>query len=98
MFVTAVREAVLRGDADVAVHSLKDLPTAPAPGLRVAAYPPREDARDVLVARDGGTLATLPHGATVGTGSPRRAAQLRARAPTSTSSPSAATSTPACAR
>ena len=81
MFVSAVRDAVLRGDADVAVHSLKDLPTAPAEGLRLAAVPAREDARDVLVARDGGTVATLPAGATVGTGSPRRAAQLRALRP-----------------
>jgi hydroxymethylbilane synthase len=78
VFVSAVRDAVLRGDADVAVHSLKDLPTGEAEGLRLAAVPPREDARDVLVARDGGTVATLPAGATVGTGSPRRAAQLRA--------------------
>ncbi len=81
VFVSAVRDAVLRGDADVAVHSLKDLPTGPAQGLRLAAIPPREDARDVLVARDGGTVATLPVGATVGTGSPRRAAQLRALRP-----------------
>jgi hydroxymethylbilane synthase len=81
VFVSAVRDAVLRGDADVAVHSLKDLPTSPAEGLRLAAIPPREDARDVLVARDGGTVATLPVGATVGTGSPRRAAQLRALRP-----------------
>jgi hydroxymethylbilane synthase len=81
VFVTAVREAVLRGDADVAVHSLKDLPTGAAPGLRMIAVPPREDARDVLVARDGGTVATLRHGATVGTGSPRRAAQLLALRP-----------------
>lgn len=81
VFVSAVRDAVLRGDADVAVHSLKDLPTAPAEGLRLAAVPPREDARDVLVARDGGTVATLPAGASVGTGSPRRAAQLRALRP-----------------
>lgn len=81
VFVSAVRDAVLRGDADVAVHSLKDLPTGKAEGLRLAAVPPREDVRDVLVARDGGTVATLPAGATVGTGSPRRAAQLRALRP-----------------
>ncbi|MGD9954663.1 MAG: hydroxymethylbilane synthase [Candidatus Nanopelagicales bacterium] len=81
VFVSAVRDAVLRGDADVAVHSLKDLPTGDADGLRLAAIPPREDVRDVLVARDGGTVATLPAGATVGTGSPRRAAQLRALRP-----------------
>jgi hydroxymethylbilane synthase len=81
VFVTAVREAVLRGDADVAVHSLKDLPTAAAVGLMVVALPRREDARDVLVARDGGTVATLRRGASVGTGSPRRAAQLLALRP-----------------
>jgi hydroxymethylbilane synthase len=81
VFVTAVRDAVVRGDADVAVHSLKDLPTAAAEGLTVIAVPAREDARDVLVARDGGTVATLRQGATVGTGSPRRAAQLLALRP-----------------
>ena len=78
VFVTALREALLRGDVDFAVHSFKDLPTAPADGLVIAAVPPREDARDVLVARDGLTLGELPAGARVGTGSPRRTAQLRA--------------------
>jgi hydroxymethylbilane synthase len=78
VFVTALRERLLAGDVDFAVHSLKDLPTAPAPGLVVAAVPQREDPRDVLVARDRLTLAELPTGARVGTGSPRRAAQLRA--------------------
>ena len=81
VFVTAVREAVLRGDADVAVHSLKDLPTQPAEGLVVGAVPERQDPRDVLVARDGLTLDTLAPGARVGTGSPRRAAQLLALRP-----------------
>ena len=81
VFVTAVRDALLRGDADIAVHSIKDLPTAPAAGLVVAAIPPRQDPHDVLVARDGLTLATLPQGARVGTGSPRRAAQLLAARP-----------------
>ncbi|MFN8156455.1 MAG: hydroxymethylbilane synthase [Candidatus Nanopelagicales bacterium] len=81
VFVTAVREAVLRGEADVAVHSLKDLPTQPAEGLEIAAIPARQDPRDVLVARDGLTLETLPRGARVGTGSPRRAAQLLALRP-----------------
>jgi hydroxymethylbilane synthase len=81
VFVTAVRDALLRGDADIAVHSIKDLPTAPAPGLVVGAIPPRQDPHDVLVARDGLTLATLPQGARVGTGSPRRAAQLLAARP-----------------
>jgi hydroxymethylbilane synthase len=78
VFVTALREALLRGECDLAVHSYKDLPTAPADGLVVVAVPPREDPRDVLVARDGLTLGELPGGARVGTGSPRRAAQLRA--------------------
>ena len=81
VFVAAVREAVLRGDADIAVHSLKDLPTEPAPGLVIAAMPRREDPRDVLVTRDGSTVMTLPVGARVGTGSPRRAAQLLAARP-----------------
>jgi hydroxymethylbilane synthase len=78
VFVSRLREALLAGDVDLAVHSLKDLPTAPAPGLVLAAVPVREDPRDVLVARDGCPLADLPSGARVGTGSPRRAAQLRA--------------------
>jgi hydroxymethylbilane synthase len=78
VFVTALRERLLAGDVDLAVHSLKDLPTAPAPGLVVAAVPQREDARDVLVARSGRPLADLPAGTRIGTGSPRRAAQLRA--------------------
>ena len=78
VFVTALRKALLAGEIDVAVHSLKDLPVAPEPGLRIAAIPVREDARDALVARDGLTLAELPAGSVVGTGSPRRAAQLAA--------------------
>jgi hydroxymethylbilane synthase len=78
VFVSALREALLAGDIDVAVHSYKDLPTAPADGIVVAAVPAREDPRDVLVARDGLTLGELPAGARVGTGAPRRAAQLRA--------------------
>ena len=81
VFVTALREAVLDGRCDVAVHSLKDLPTGPALGLVLGAVPAREDPRDVLCARDGLTLATLPAGSRVGTGSPRRAAQLRAARP-----------------
>lgn len=81
VFVTALRDALLDGRCDVAVHSFKDLPTAPAPGLVVAAVPVRQDPRDALCARDGATLATLPAGASVGTGSPRRAAQLLAARP-----------------
>jgi hydroxymethylbilane synthase len=78
VFVGALREALLRGDVDVAVHSLKDLPTAPPEHIALAAVPVREDARDAVVARDGLTLGELPTGARVGTGSPRRAAQLHA--------------------
>ncbi|MDP3710854.1 MAG: hydroxymethylbilane synthase [Mycobacteriales bacterium] len=78
VFVTALRDALLRHEVDLAVHSYKDLPTAPAAGLVVAAVPPRQDPRDVLVASGGRTLGELPEGSRVGTGSPRRAAQLRA--------------------
>ncbi|MFE4252046.1 hydroxymethylbilane synthase [Streptomyces sp. NPDC056910] len=80
VFVVALREALLRGDVDFAVHSLKDLPTTPHPDLTLAAVPLRADPRDVLVARDGLTLAQLPKGARVGTGSPRRMSQLNAYA------------------
>ena len=78
VFVTALRDALLAGEIDLAVHSCKDLPTVPAPGLILAALPPREDPRDALVARDGLTLGELPAGSKVGTGAPRRVAQLRA--------------------
>src|SRR5207342_1845701 len=78
VFVSALREALLDGRIDVAVHSLKDLPTGPAAGLALAAVPLREDPRDVVVARDGLTLGELPAGARIGTGSPRRTAQLLA--------------------
>jgi hydroxymethylbilane synthase len=78
VFVSALRDALLRGDVDVAVHSLKDLPTAPHDDIALAAVPPREDPRDAVVARDGLTLGELPAGARLGTGSPRRAAQLHA--------------------
>jgi hydroxymethylbilane synthase len=76
VFASALREALLNGDCDAIVHSFKDLPTAHYPGLVVGATPRRADARDVLCARDGLTLETLPDGARVGTGSPRRVAQL----------------------
>jgi hydroxymethylbilane synthase len=78
VFVSALREALLRGEVDLAVHSLKDLPTGPAAGIALAAVPPRDDPRDALVARDGAKLADLLPGARIGTGSPRRAAQLLA--------------------
>lgn len=78
VFVGAVREAVTAGEVDIAVHSLKDLPTMPDTRVVLAAIPPREDPRDAVVARDGLTLDSLGAGARVGTGSPRRAAQIRA--------------------
>ncbi len=80
VFVTAVREALRTGLADIAVHSLKDLPTAPAPDFVMAAVPARADVRDALCSA-AGTLAELPPAATVGTGSPRRRAQLLAARP-----------------
>jgi hydroxymethylbilane synthase len=78
VFTSAVRDAVAGGTVDVAVHSYKDLPTAPDPRVSLAAVPTRADPRDALVARDGLTLGELPPGARVGTGSPRRRAQLDA--------------------
>ncbi|MDF3293119.1 hydroxymethylbilane synthase [Streptomyces silvisoli] len=80
VFVSALRDALLAGEVDFAVHSLKDLPTADPEGLVLAAVPTREDPRDVLVARDGLTFEQLPDGARVGTGSPRRMCQLNAHA------------------
>jgi hydroxymethylbilane synthase len=78
VFVSALREALLGGEVDLAVHSLKDLPAGAAPGITLAAVPPRDDPRDALAARDGAKLADLAAGARIGTGSPRRAAQLLA--------------------
>ncbi|MGW9308736.1 hydroxymethylbilane synthase [Saccharomonospora azurea] len=78
VFTSALRQALLDGEVDIAVHSYKDLPTAPQPGIALAAVSEREDPRDALVARDGLTLGELPPGSTVGTGSPRRMTQLRA--------------------
>jgi len=76
-FVAELEAALLRGEVDMAVHSLKDLPVRLAPGLALAAIPLRHDPRDALVSRHEGGLAGLPSGALVGTGSPRREAQLR---------------------
>jgi hydroxymethylbilane synthase len=76
VFVSRLREGLLGGEVDLAVHSLKDLPTADAEGITLAAVPERDDPRDALVAADGVKLADLPPGARIGTGSPRRAAQL----------------------
>jgi len=80
VFVTALREAVLKGEVDFAVHSLKDLPTGQPDELPLAAIPEREDPRDVIVARDALKFTDLPRGARIGTGSPRRTAQLNAYA------------------
>ena len=76
LFVSTLRQALLEGEVDVVVHSFKDLPSAPEPGIVVAAVPERVDARDVLVSRDGLRLADLPSGAVVGTSSPRRSAAI----------------------
>jgi hydroxymethylbilane synthase len=81
VFANALRDALLAGECDTVVHSLKDLPTAEIPGLTIAAVPKRADERDVVCARDGLTLETLPAGSRVGTGSPRRQAQLRSLYP-----------------
>lgn len=81
IFANALRDALLRGEVDLLVHSYKDLPTVVIAELSIAAVPPRADARDVLCSRDGLTLDELPAGAKVGTGSPRRRAQLAARRP-----------------
>jgi hydroxymethylbilane synthase len=81
VFATALRDALLADECDLIVHSLKDLPTGDHPGLVIGAVPKRADARDTLCARDGLTLETLPEGARVGTGSPRRVAQLKAKRP-----------------
>lgn len=77
VFAAALRVALRAGEIDLAVHSLKDLPVTPEPGLVIAAVPTREDVRDVLVSRDRLRLDDLPDGSRIGTGSPRRAAQLR---------------------
>ncbi|MFW0795217.1 hydroxymethylbilane synthase [Gordonia sp. CPCC 205515] len=78
VFTTAIRVALRNHEVDVAVHSYKDLPTAPESDLVIAATPPREDPRDALVSKGGMVLGELPPGSTVGTSAPRRAAQLRA--------------------
>ncbi|MFI5689858.1 hydroxymethylbilane synthase [Streptomyces sp. NPDC051636] len=82
VFVTALRDALLKGEVDFAVHSLKDLPTTQPEELALAAVPVREDPRDVIVARDALKFTDLPRGARIGTGSPRRMAQLNAYART----------------
>src|SRR5262247_3148349 len=78
LFVREIEEALRRKEIDLAVHSLKDLPAETPEGLTLGAYPPRADARDVLIAREAATLTTLGMGAVVGTSSPRRRAVLLA--------------------
>jgi hydroxymethylbilane synthase len=80
LFVKEIEDALLRGDAQIAVHSMKDLPATEPPGLVIAAVPLREDPRDALVSH-GKRLAELPRGARVGTASLRRSAQLQAMRP-----------------
>ena len=77
LFVTEIEEAMRAGRVQLAVHSAKDLPSVLPADMTIAAYPRRADPRDALVSRDGRTLGDLPHGARVGTSSPRRACQLR---------------------
>jgi hydroxymethylbilane synthase len=81
VFTQELEQALRAGEIDLAVHSLKDLPIEPAPGLALGAIGEREDARDVLIARGGQTFFQLPPGARLGTSSPRRAAQLLAARP-----------------
>jgi hydroxymethylbilane synthase len=81
MFVRRVEQALLNGHADLAVHSLKDIPSDQTAGLTIAAVPQRADVRDCLIAPEAATIDDLPHGALVGTSSPRRAAQLLQRRP-----------------
>src|SRR5260370_28705910 len=81
VFVKELEQALLDGRAELAVHSAKDLPTLPTPGLCLTAFLPRADARDVLIARPPATLLELPYGSRIGTGSPRRSAQIAAVRP-----------------
>ena len=81
LFIKEIEEALLAGEIDVAVHSLKDLPTEQPLGLALGAVPVREDARDVFIARDGQPLEKLPPGARIATSSLRRQTQLRAMRP-----------------
>jgi hydroxymethylbilane synthase len=78
VFTKAIEDALLAGTIDIAIHSLKDLPSEMTPGLILGAVPAREDVRDALVTRNGVSLSDLPAGARIGTGSGRRAVQLRA--------------------
>jgi hydroxymethylbilane synthase len=99
IFTKELDEALLDRRIDVAVHSLKDLSSEIAPGLRLAAVPVREDPRDVLISKNGVPLRALPRGARIGTGSPRRAGQLCAETSTRASGGCAkASGTRSCSR
>jgi len=81
VFVKELEQALLRNQIDIAVHSLKDMPTEIAPDLALAAVPPREDARDVLITASGLSLTELPPSSRLGTGSARRAVELLSQRP-----------------
>jgi hydroxymethylbilane synthase len=81
LFVKEIEQALLDGEIDMAVHSMKDMPWERQPGLVIGATPEREDPRDCLIMREGFSLATLPQGARIGTSSLRRSAQLKAYRP-----------------
>ena len=81
VFVSALRTALLAGEVDFVVHSMKDLPSEPADGIALAAVPVRQDPHDALVSKGGVALADLPQGARIGTSSPRRSARLLAVRP-----------------
>ena len=97
VFTSTLREALLRGDVDLVVHSGKDLPTAPVPGLQIAAFPAREDPRDALIWPSGTSLDTLPRGARIGTGSPGGRPCCAPPGASRRSCRCAATSAPGCA-
>ncbi|MFH1078695.1 MAG: hydroxymethylbilane synthase [Pseudomonadota bacterium] len=77
VFVKEIEDALLRGDVDIAVHSIKDVPAELPQGLHIGIVPEREDPRDVLIAKDNRKIETLPRGAHIGTGSLRRGMQMR---------------------
>ena len=81
LFVSALRKSLLDGDVDVIVHSMKDVPSYPEPGITLACVPDREDVRDALISRDGHSLDSLPTGSLVGTSSPRRQVSILAARP-----------------
>ncbi|MBU0781009.1 MAG: hydroxymethylbilane synthase, partial [Alphaproteobacteria bacterium] len=81
LFTREIEEALLSGEIDIAVHSMKDMPTLQPGGLLLDTYLPREDVRDAFVSRNAAGLADLPQGATVGSSSLRRRAQVKARRP-----------------